>query len=71
MAQATTLWLPRLTARHPMIREDRGVGLLTGVETEEEGATAPASLGGLIDLAFRRGLLLLCCGQSTIRFCPP
>jgi acetylornithine/succinyldiaminopimelate/putrescine aminotransferase len=25
----------------------------------------------LIDLAFHRGLLLLPCGPSTIRFCPP
>ena len=25
----------------------------------------------VMDEAFRRGLLLLTCGKSTIRFCPP
>jgi 4-aminobutyrate aminotransferase len=32
---------------------------------------AAAYVGELEQLAFRRGLLLLSCGKSTIRFAPP
>ena len=37
-----------------------------------DGSTPdPALRDRIIDLAFRRGLLLLPCGPSTVRFCPP
>ena len=32
---------------------------------------APGLRDELIDMAFQRGLLLLPCGPTTIRFCPP
>jgi 4-aminobutyrate aminotransferase len=60
--------LKALAAQHPIIREVRGLGLMIGAEIDP--AAAPAR-DELIDLAFRRGLLLLPCGPSTIRFCPP
>jgi 4-aminobutyrate aminotransferase len=44
---------------------------MIGVELQSLGAPAPALRDRVIDLAFRRGLLLLPCGASTVRFCPP
>jgi 4-aminobutyrate aminotransferase len=64
--------LAGLADRYSFIREVRGLGLMIGVEIQSEsGDPAPALRDELIDLAFHRGLLLLPCGPSTIRFCPP
>jgi len=61
-----------LAERFPCIREVRGLGLMVGVEIQSEaGELAPALRDRMIDLAFHRGLLLLPCGTSTIRICPP
>ena len=58
--------------RFPIIREVRGLGLMIGLEIQSEtGEPAPGLRDWLIELAFQRGLLLLPCGPSTIRFCPP
>ena len=35
------------------------------------GDPAPLLRDRIVDLAFHRGLLLLPCGPSTVRFCPP
>jgi 4-aminobutyrate aminotransferase len=54
------------------IREVRGLGLMIGVEIQNEsGAPAPSLRDRIIELAFHRGLLLLPCGPSTVRICPP
>ncbi len=63
--------LSALAAQHPQIREVRGLGLMIGVEIQSGGLPAPALRDAIIQDAFRRGLLLLPCGPSTIRFCPP
>ncbi|CAN5252700.1 acetyl ornithine aminotransferase family protein [soil metagenome] len=48
------------------IRDIRGVGLMLGVEfTSHEAAEA------VQEAAFRRGLLTLECGESSLRFSPP
>ncbi|MFI5457766.1 MAG: acetyl ornithine aminotransferase family protein [Isosphaerales bacterium] len=61
-----------LARRFPCIREVRGLGLMIGVEIQSEtGEPEPALRDWMIDLAFHRGLLLLPCGTSTIRICPP
>jgi len=61
-----------LARRFACIREVRGLGLMIGVEIQSEsGEPAPALRDRMIDLAFHRGLLLLPCGGSTIRICPP
>jgi 4-aminobutyrate aminotransferase len=61
-----------LARRFPCIREVRGLGLMIGVEIQSEaGEPAPGLRDRLIELAFHRGLLLLPCGASTIRICPP
>ncbi len=45
---------------------------MIGVEIQDEtGAPAPALRDRIIELAFHRGLLLLPCGPSTVRICPP
>jgi 4-aminobutyrate aminotransferase len=64
--------LEALARRFPFIREVRGLGLMIGLEIQSEtGGPDPGLRDWLIDLAFHHGLLLLPCGPSTIRFCPP
>ncbi len=64
--------LDRLAERYRAIREVRGLGLMIGAEIQDpDGRPNPLLRDRLIDLAFERGLLLLPCGPSTIRFCPP
>ncbi len=59
-----------LAGRHPSIREVRGKGLMVGMEVRAT-AGEPSFRDRIIDHAFHRGLLLLPCGPSTVRFCPP
>jgi 4-aminobutyrate aminotransferase len=64
--------LAALVERYSFIREVRGLGLMIGLEIQSAtGDPAPGLRDELIELAFQRGLLLLPCGPSTIRFCPP
>ncbi len=64
--------LARIAGRFPEIREVRGRGLMIGAEIQtEDGQPDPLSRDRIIHNAFQRGLLLLPCGPSTIRFCPP
>ncbi|MBU8895298.1 acetyl ornithine aminotransferase family protein [Corallococcus sp. M34] len=65
--------LRELQARHPVIGDVRGVGLMVGAEFVIPGTRDPAGayVAALEQLAFRKGLLLLSCGKSTIRFAPP
>jgi 4-aminobutyrate aminotransferase len=66
------LGLEEIARRFPIIREVRGLGLMIGLEIQSEACEpAPGLRDWLIELAFQRGLLLLPCGPSTIRFCPP
>jgi 4-aminobutyrate aminotransferase len=61
-----------LQRRTPQIGDVRGRGLMIGVElVDAHGAPAKVLANAVMDEAFRRGLLLLTCGASTIRFCPP
>src|SRR5947199_311571 len=66
--------LRELQSRHPIIGEVRGKGLMIGMELVSDRASrAPCteSCHAVITGAFHRGLLLLPCGQSTVRFIPP
>jgi 4-aminobutyrate aminotransferase len=64
--------LDRLARNVPIVREVRGRGLMVGMEIQTpEGQPAPELRERIIREAFERGLLLLPCGPSTIRFCPP
>jgi 4-aminobutyrate aminotransferase len=51
----------------------RGKGLMVGVElVKDRQSKAPAAdwRGRIIQRAFEKGLLILGCGQNSIRFCP-
>jgi 4-aminobutyrate aminotransferase len=63
-----------LQARHDVIGDVRGKGLMIGMELVTDRASrAPAKelCDAVIHRAFRNGLLLLSCGTSTVRFMPP
>jgi 4-aminobutyrate aminotransferase len=60
--------------RHAIVGDIRGLGLMIGVELvrdRESRAPAPDLREKILAEAFKRGLLLLGCGKSTIRLAPP
>ena len=66
--------LCEMQARHPVMGDVRGKGLMIGVEfVHQRDTKEPARelRNQVIHRCFERGLLMLGCGQSTIRFCPP
>lgn len=66
--------LSQLQASYSVISDVRGLGLMIGVELAKKGnSDAPdAKLRDqVIQKTFEKGLLLLGCGEGTIRFCPP
>jgi 4-aminobutyrate aminotransferase len=66
--------LRALQAKHPMIGDVRGLGLMVGVEIVRDRATRapdPDSRHRMIVETFERGLLILPCGASTLRLSPP
>jgi 4-aminobutyrate aminotransferase len=64
--------LNRLQPRFAEIGEVRGLGLMVAMDVVKENQRPdPALRDELVQAAFRRGLLLLGCGESAIRFCPP
>ena len=66
--------LRQLQARHAVIGEVRGKGLMIGMELVTDRtsrAPARALCEALITRAYHNGLMLLSCGQSTVRFMPP
>ena len=66
--------LNQLKAGHSSIGDVRGLGLMIGVEfaRSDEKLTPDAKLRDrAMRKCFEKGLLLLSCGESTLRFCPP
>jgi 4-aminobutyrate aminotransferase len=66
--------LNRLTASHSSFGDVRGLGLMIGVEfARSDGSLAPDAKmrDQVMQKCFEKGLLLLSCGESTLRFCPP
>jgi 4-aminobutyrate aminotransferase len=65
--------LEEMQSRHPPIGQVRGKGLMIGVEfVDGDGAMRPAHefRERVIEEAYARGLLLMGCGESTIRLAP-
>jgi 4-aminobutyrate aminotransferase len=61
-------------SRHAVVGDVRGLGLMIGVEVVKDRTSrqpAPDLREQILEEAFRRGLLLLGCGKSTIRLAPP
>lgn len=49
----------------------RGLGLMQAIDVvDTQGSPDPSRRNALVEAAFHRGLLLLGCGKSGIRFCP-
>jgi 4-aminobutyrate aminotransferase len=66
--------LKLLERRHACLNGTRGLGLMTAVDVLKEGPVRehyPALRDKVVQAAFGRGLLLLGCGESAVRFCPP
>lgn len=65
--------LMALQKKHAIIGDVRGVGLMVGAEFVDPKTKEPNGVyvSDLEQLAFSKGLLLLSCGKSTIRFAPP
>jgi 4-aminobutyrate aminotransferase len=66
--------LGELQQSHECMGDVRGKGLMVAVELVEDRETkAPARKlrSAIIRNAFQKGLLLLGCGENSIRFCPP
>jgi 4-aminobutyrate aminotransferase len=66
--------LLRLRQRHGQIGDVRGLGLMTAmdiVKSHDPYTFDPAGRDAVVDAAFHSGLLLLGCGESAVRFCPP
>ena len=58
--------LKRLNRKHRSIQEVRGIGLMVAIEIK-----TPKKRDKIVQEAFKKGLLLLGCGKSAIRFSPP
>lgn len=66
--------LRELASRHPVLAGVRGLGLMVAVDVVKEADRQipdPVLRDKLIQSAYQQGLLLLGCGESAIRFCPP
>jgi 4-aminobutyrate aminotransferase len=58
--------IERIASEHVGVRDIRGVGLMLGVEFASHEAA-----NSVQQESFERGLLVLECGEATIRLCPP
>lgn len=59
---------------HPLVGDVRGRGLMIGIELVKDKATrepAPELRDRVETLAFERGLMMLGCGATSLRLCPP
>jgi 4-aminobutyrate aminotransferase len=66
--------LTQLQRRFDHVGEVRGLGLMMAVDLVKSRTPYvpnPALRDSAVQAAFHRGLLLLGCGESAIRFCPP
>ena len=66
--------LKKIETKSSLIGDVRGLGLMIGVEIVKDKKTkepAPDVKAHIVTQAFKRGLVILGCGVSTIRFCPP
>lgn len=66
--------LVKLQRQHPEAGDVRGLGLMTAMDIVKDRETKtpdPERRDAIVQSAFRQGLLLLGCGESALRFCPP
>ena len=66
--------LRELQARHDEIGDVRGLGLMTATEFVRDRRTKEPAVrfrDHVLEESYRRGLILLPCGKSTLRYIPP
>ncbi len=66
--------LRELQGKYPVLGDVRGIGLMVGTEFVRSGTDRSPHIAlrdRIIEEAYRRGLLLLPCGRSAIRYIPP
>jgi 4-aminobutyrate aminotransferase len=66
--------LAELQERHPTVGDIRGKGLMIGIELVKSRETRepnPEARKKVVERAFEQGLLILGCGESTVRLMPP
>jgi len=65
--------LREIAEKRKVITGVRGLGLMCGVDVvnHKTGKTDPKRRHRLLQASFERGLILLGCGEHSIRFCPP
>jgi 4-aminobutyrate aminotransferase len=59
---------------HPLVGDVRGRGLMIGIElVKDKGTRDPATtLRNRVEtIAFEKGLMVLGCGETSLRLCPP
>jgi len=60
--------------KHPIVGDVRGLGLMIGIElvkSQETREPHPEARKKVVHRAFEQGVLILGCGESTVRFMPP
>ncbi|HYT68985.1 MAG TPA: acetyl ornithine aminotransferase family protein [Vicinamibacterales bacterium] len=63
-----------LQAKHPIVGDVRGRGLMIGVELVRDQKTKERAIderNALVQAMFRRGVLILGAGRNAVRFAPP
>jgi 4-aminobutyrate aminotransferase len=64
--------LEKLAASTPHLANPRGLGLMIAIDVlDPSGKPNPQRRSAIVHASFHRGLLLLGCGKTAIRFCPP
>jgi 4-aminobutyrate aminotransferase len=66
--------MKELAAKHPLIGDVRGRGLMVGVELVRDRQTKERAIderNAVVTAAFHRGLLVLGAGKNAVRFSPP
>lgn len=66
--------LAKLMSKHEVIADVRGMGLMLGIEFVKDRSSLkpwPEMRNRILRECFKEGVLLLGCGVSTIRVCPP
>jgi len=65
--------LADIAERRKVVAGVRGLGLMCGVDivNRKTSKADPKLRDRLLRSAFERGLILLPCGETSIRFCPP
>jgi 4-aminobutyrate aminotransferase len=78
MANATAMGkvlleqLGDIATRHKRIASPRGIGLMCGVDVVDPktGKLDSKTRDRIVVAAYERGLIMLGCGEATLRFCP-